>query len=102
MTGDSLHASVDIKHCLGPGGNADLWASPLEILILVVPRQHLEKHCSLQTPSKGPKDAEFLLPQQPLQGFEATTRHSPKEAQSFQGRKKGGGAGALDFAASTL
>lgn len=82
--------------------NADSWAPPHEILILVILGPHLEKQHSLQTLSKGPNETEFFMLQLPHWGFEATNRHSPKEAQSFQVGKKGSGAGALDFTASTL
>lgn len=82
--------------------NAYSWPPPPEIPIPGVLGPHLEKQHSLQTLSEGPHETELCMSQLPHWGFEATNRHSPKEARSFQVGRKGRGEGALDFTASTL
>lgn len=83
-----LSTSADTKIAQGVCENADSWAPPPEILILVAAGPHLEKHHSPQTLSEGPTETEFFMLQHPHQGFEVTNRDSPKEARLFQGRFK--------------
>lgn len=51
----------------------------MRVLGVLGRQRHSEKHHSLRTLSKGPTETGFFTLQLPHQGFEAATRHSPKE-----------------------